>query len=106
MGLGHTGLCALFDIVEQCLEKFQGSLAAIHVAGAFLIRQKNMVGARPSLNIDVFAHLNAAVRACHKQAAIAPGGQAIGCEPIDPDVSAMGRCLQNHFTKIFKMRIG
>ena len=103
MGLGHAGFGAVVDVVHQCVEKVQGGLAAIDVPRAFGVGQKNMVGASPALDVDVFAHLDAAVRAHHKQAAIAPGGQAIGGEPINPHIAPVLGCLQNHFTKVFKV---
>jgi len=48
----------------------------------------------------------AAFGAQHKQAAVAPGRQAIGGEPIDPHITPVGRRLQNDFAKIFKPWVG
>ena len=72
------------------------------MARAGVVDQKQMVGARPPLDVDVFADLDRALGAQHDQPSVAPGRQAVRGEPVHPHIAPGTLAAQHDLTKIFE----
>src|ERR1700752_4976037 len=63
-----------------------------------------MIAARPSGDVDVFAKLDAALGAHDEQPPVAPDGQPILREPVDPDESGRAVGSEKDLAEILKLR--
>ena len=72
------------------------------MAGAGVIDQKQVVGAGPPLDVDVFSKFDRAFGTQHDQAAVAPGRQAVRGEPVHPHIAPGTLAAQHDFAKIFE----
>jgi hypothetical protein len=103
MGLRHGRLAARADIGDEVAEIGQWLLRGVDMAGAGLVDQEDMVGARPAGDIDIFAQLDRAFGAQDSEPPVAPGRQAVGGEPVDADIAAGLRAAQQDLAEILEI---
>src|SRR5690606_29584614 len=92
-------------IVHQSFSVGKFDLAAVDVPGFFLIDQKKMITTFAAGDVDVFPDLDVSVGAQYGQAAVSPCFQAVGSEPIDPDVAGAAVAAQHNVSEIFELRV-
>ena len=56
-------------------------------------------------DVHVLPHLDVAVGAEDRQAAVAPGGQAVGREPVDADVAGAAVAAQHDVAEVLELRL-
>jgi hypothetical protein len=88
VGLRHRVLGAVEAIEHELAEKGEADGAGdVEVAGAFAVDDEDVVAAIVARDVDVFAQLDVAVGAEDEGAAVAPGGETVGREPVDAQVA-------------------
>ena len=99
MGLRHGQLGAVEAVEDQFTEKAEAHLAGhVEEVLAAVVDEDDRVAPPVRAHVDVFAQLDVASGAEDDRAAVAPGTEAVGGEPVDADVVggavvAQERCL-------------
>ena len=107
MRLRHGGLGAVVDVVAQLLAVADLRRRAVDVLHAVAIDQEQVVLAWPAGDIDIFAQFDGAFGADQEQAAVAPGGQLVGREPVDADIAGGTVGGQHHLAEVLQFgRVG
>src|SRR5258708_29444798 len=88
--LWHRGLGAVVNVGYQLASIGQLDASAIDARHAFAVDQEEMIDSGLARDIDIFAQLDIAFGAEDHQSAVAPGGKAVGREPVDAHIA--GEC--------------
>ena len=88
--------------LTSCAPVAQLHLAGVDVPRFLLIGEEQVTAARASGDVDVLADLDEAVGAEDGQAAVAPGRQTVGREPVHADVPGAAIAAQHHVAEVLE----
>ena len=100
--LRHRGRRPVPHIGGECPEIAQRFAGTADMTGAGIIDKKQMVGAGPPLDVDVFSNFDGALGAKHDQPSVPPGGEAVRGEPVHPDITPGTLAAQHDFAEILE----
>ena len=87
VGLGHGMLGAVEAVEDELAEETEADLAGdVEVALAGVVDEVNVVAGFVAGDVEIFAEFDVALGAEDDGAAVAPGAEAGGGEPVDADV--------------------
>jgi len=90
--LSHGFFGAVEAVEDELAEEAEADLAGdVEMMLATVIDEVDVIAGFLAGDVDVFAELDVALGAEDEGAAVAPGAETIGCEPIDADV--VGRAV-------------
>jgi hypothetical protein len=87
LGLVLRDVGAVDDVGDELWAEGKAQVVAIDVAGLVLVDDKEIVPLFADGDVGVFADLDVSVGAQDEEAAVSPGTEAIGGEPIETNVA-------------------
>ena len=103
MRLRHRGFRAVDDVRHELGAERQIAILAVDVACFLLIDDKQMVAAGTARDVDVLPQFDVALGAENRQPSIAPCRQAVGGEPVQPDVTGAAVAAEHHVAEVLEL---
>ena len=100
-----SSLGSVDDVGDELRTEGQWNIAAIDIADLLLIDDEEMIASRASGDVRVFAQLDIAFGAEDEEPAVAPGSEAVGCEPVNTHVTDAAIAAKHHVTEVLEFRM-
>src|SRR5690349_15507915 len=95
---------AFDDVGHELRAKRQGSVGAVDVAGSLAVDNIQVVALLRHGDVRVFTGFDIACRSQDEQSAVAPSAEAVGGEPVEPNVAEAPVSTQHHVAEVLEVR--
>src|SRR5260370_37424626 len=90
------------DVGDELRPEWKSEVVAVDVAGLLLVDDKEIVALLADGDIGVLAHLDVAFGAEDEESSVAPRTQAVGGEPVQPDVAHAAIAAQHPLAEVLE----
>src|SRR4051794_34792368 len=101
--LRHRGFRPVDDVRHEPRPERQIAVLAVDVACLLLIDDEQMVAAGTAADVDILSQLDVALGAEDRQPSVAPRRQAVGSEPVQPDVARAAVAAEHHVAEVLEL---